>query len=506
MCSITGAYWFQPNKTYKEKVEYSVQQSLKILQKRGPDQDGYISVRDNCIIAGNRLIIRGNKNDNSLPFKYNNNILFYNGEIYNYAKWDPKASSDGEVILPLYEELSLKSFSELDGEFAISIWDEKNERLLLVRDQFGTKPIYFSLNKERLLWASSASAINKMERHDFCATVKGPTYKHSYAVQEPYTSYNGIWLVPPGHFLMVEKNQVKLYCYNSWKDTAMRSQNLDEVFSALESSLLSRLDYKGTVGIPMSSGVDSGIIAFIADKLGIKYHIFSMVEIFGEKTNETDNIMKRIDRLKNAYQVTLLKCNENEYKQALEDMFLPSYYDSVKFDNGNILMHTVFKAMKKANIKVAIDGSGGDELFHGYNFRKDFRPIAGWPKLWHHNNFYYSLFTTLLDYTSKSDRAGAHFSIESRYPYQSVKLMHAASKLKYTDTLKWPLRKFLLTRTNYGKALDVDKFGKFGFSIKNKNKKVIINDMKKSWLAKNNLKQMPNKKPRPFPFIMGVTF
>ena len=503
MCSITGVYWFKNNKEKEKRSENQIQQSLEFLRRRGPDESSYITVRDNCVMGGNRLIIRGSKDDGSLPFKYNNDVLYYNGEIYNYRKWNPEASSDGEVILPLYRELGSKTFLKLDGEFALSLWDDKNEQLLLVRDPFGTKPIYFSLNNERLLWASSASAINDMEKHSFCAPIKGPTYKHSYAVQEPYTSYSGIWLIPPGHFLVVDRDGPRLYCYNLWQEHSMDSIDLTEMFSALEHSLISRLDYDGTMGIPMSAGIDSGIIAFMADKLGVKYHIFSMVEIFGEKTDESENILRRIDRLRNVSNVTLLKCNEDEYQLALQEMFLPQYYDSEKFDNGNILMHTVFNAMSRAGIKVAIDGSGGDELFHGYNFREDFKPVDGWPRPWKHSN-YYSLFTTLLDYTSKSDRAGAYFSIESRYPYQNLKLMNVASKLRCTNVLKWPLREFLLKRVEYGFPLDIDLHGKLGFSIKNRNKEFIIYEMREAWRKTNGLDIMPISAPKKFPFKMGI--
>lgn len=168
-------------------------------------------------------------------------------------------------------------------------------------------------------------------------------------------------------------------------------------------------------------------------------------------------------------------------------------------------MHTVFNAMNKADIRVAIDGSGGDELFHGYNFREDFKPVNGWPRPWRNSNYYYSLFTTLLDYTSKSDRAGSYFSIESRYPYQNLKLMNVASKLRRTNVLKWPLREFLLKRVEYGFPLDIDIHGKFGFSIKNKNKELMIHDMREAWRKANGLDIMPTLAPQKFPFAMGIT-
>lgn len=504
MCSIAGIYYFSDKPHNIEKSKSNVLKALTSLRQRGPDQSAVYTVQDNCVMAGNRLIIRGNMKEGKMPYKKNGDVLFYNGEIYNFKKLFSKATIDGDAILPTYEKFGTESFIKFDGEFAISIWDEKKKSLILARDPFGTKPVYFSLNKNRLIWASSAHAINQIEEHPLCKATHGPTYKHSYAVQEPYTSYSGIWSIPPGHFLIVNDKNCKLYCYSKWNEYDARTKNTDELFNALEESLKFRLDYDGVVGIPLSAGIDSGIIAFMADKLKIKYHIFSIVKIFGQDTDEKEFILKRIRRLKNVSKVTLIDFGEKEYKVALKEMFLPNYYDSEKFDNGNILMHTVFSAMAKNKIRVSIDGSGGDELFHGYKFRNDFKPVKEWPQYWKKNNYFYSLFTTLLDYTSKADRAGAFFSIESRFPFQTSRLMEASLKLKQSEILKWPLRKYLLERLDYGQPLRYDKFGKLGFSIKNMDKSTMISDMQTVWCKNHNIISLPDNPPIKFPFKIGV--
>jgi len=506
MCSIAGAYWFGEDKPESQELTNMVEGALQVLRRRGPDESSVLAVDQNCVMGGNRLIIRGGPGRGSMPFKDGNDVLYYNGEIYNYPKWNEKVASDGEVLLPLYNQDKYRAFNQLDGEFAIAIWDDKDESVILARDQFGTKPLYFSLNDRRLLYASSASAINSMERHDFCKSVKGPAYQHTYAVQEPYTSYRGIWQVPPGHFLVINKNEAKLFCYNKWDEYVGDSKDTGECFAALKNSLETRMDYPETMGIPMSAGVDSGIIAFTADKLKKRYHIFSLIEIFGQRTDEADHIERRINRLKGCEGVTLIKFGEEQYQKALKDMFQGDYYDSEKFDNGNLLMHAVFDAMKKENIRVVIDGSGGDELFHGYKFHNDFKPVAGWPKPWHTTNYFYGLYTTLLDYTSKSDRAGAHFSMEARYPFQNVALMKAALKLETADLLKWPLRKYLVEEVNYGTPTETDLKGKYGFSIKNKDKKTMIEDMTRSWCHARGLVELPTSAPLKFPFKMGQLY
>ena len=116
----------------------------------------------------------------------------------------------------------------------------------------------------------------------------------------------------------------------------------------------------------------------------------------------------------------------------------------------------------------------------------------------------YSLFTTLLDYTSKADRAGSFFSIESRFPFQTTKLMKSSLKLKQSEVLKWPLRKYLLGQLNYGQPLKYDRLGKLGFSIKNKDKATMISDMQTAWCKNHNIISLPNNLPLKFPFKIGV--
>jgi len=504
MCSIAGIYYFDGFEANIDNTSELVMDALNVLKNRGPDESSIEVASNNCVMGGNRLIIRGDFGEGSMPFEYKGNICFYNGEIYNHKEFSGNICSDGEILLPLYEKSGLDMFNQLDGEFAISIWDDKRKALILARDQFGTKPIYFSLNERRILWGSSATSINEMEKHPLCSSYKSPVYKHTYSVQEPYTSYSGIWLLPPGHYLLITESHAKLCCYNVWKEADLNETDTADLFVSLENSLATRLEYNGVIGIPMSSGVDSGIITFAADKMNIPYHVFSMVEMFGKETEETYYIYKRLERLKNYTNVTLLKCNEEEFNNALDTMFLPDYYDSEEFGTGNIATYVVFNSMKKANIRVAIDGAGGDELFHGYLFRDDFGPIKGWPLWWQKCNYYYSLFTTLLDYTRKVDRSGAHFSIETRFPYQCVSLMKIASSLKIDTQLKWPLRKYLLENLDYGKPLEVDLNKKFGFSLKNRDQSSIIDKMITSWCRAKKIWQLPTSPAKKFPFRIGI--
>jgi asparagine synthase (glutamine-hydrolysing) len=480
-----------------------VRSALELLHARGPDQSNFQTLSERCTMGGNRLIIRGKPGAGDMPFQLGQRMAWYNGEIYNYGRWLAEGVSDGEAILPAYQELGPECFAQFEGEFAISIWDDATETVVLARDQFGAKPLYFSYDGESLLWASSASAINRMQAHPFCASFKSSAHHLMQSPQEPYTSFSGIWMLPPGHVMIVSRTGVNVYAYHLWAEATAASTDPTEAFAALEKSLHQRMDYGGVIGIPMSGGIDSGIIAFTADRLGIPYHLFSVVEAGGRPTPEAPFIFERLKRLRPT-NVTLLSCNEPEYALALDEIYQADYYSCEYFDPGAIPMHTVVRAMHQAGIRVALEGSGGDELFHGYSFRRDFAPIPGWPTPWRTVWGFYSIFTTLLAWTAKMDRAGAHFSIEARHPFQSVPLALAAMRLRPTSLLKWPLRRYLLERLEYGAPTQADLALKFGFTLEHLEKSKMVSDMQRAWCVANGLSSLPRESPRTFPFKIGL--
>ncbi|MEK6285613.1 MAG: asparagine synthase-related protein [Acidobacteriota bacterium] len=502
MCSIIGTYWFSPV-TDDTLTCAALRRALGRLQRRGPDQKYFARVDDRCILAGNRLIIRGDSNVGRLPFRDLGVVATYNGEIYNSRRRVVSESADGSAMIPAYREFGEAFASQLDGEFAIALWDEKLGQLLLARDAFGTKPLYFGFDKTRLVWASSAYAVAEVLQRSYCRPTHGPAYQHTYAIQEPYTSFSGVWALPPSHYLVVREHTIQVSPYESWLPDSPSVKSDDEIASALFDSLSSRLDHSQTIAIPMSAGIDSGILTFAAEQMQIPYHVFSLIEVFDKPTVEAPYIMSRLKRLKHASGITLVRFGDSEYGRALSELYDPCYYDSEYYDNGALLTHAVLSAIHNAGIRVIIDGSGGDELFDGYDFRADFYPPDQWPRAWQRTSFY-SLFTTLLAYTSKVDRAGGFFSIESRFPFLSKPILSAA--LRCMDIQKKrPLRDFLLNRLSYGSPQMPDLDGKFGFSMRGCDLPRIRSDMRAAWRKSNGITADQFDEPLPYPFLIGAS-
>jgi asparagine synthetase B (glutamine-hydrolysing) len=195
-----------------------------------------------------------------------------------------------------------------------------------------------------------------------------------------------------------------------------------------------------------------------------------------------------------------------DYLEALSNIYKHDYYVSARFYTGAIPYYCVARAVRQRGIRVVLDGTGGDELFHGYKFRDDYRAVPDWPRTWDRIPYFYSLYTSLLDYTAKADRAGAYFSLETRFPFQTPELLQEALRLPVRANLKWPLREYLLKELDYGPPTAIDIDGKFGFSIKNKSFPKVVQEMAASWCNANGLLELPQTPPTQFPFTIGQEF
>lgn len=503
MCAIAGFYGARASAETLEKFSIRLPLALSVVSNRGPDASAIQQTSPHCSLGSCRLVVTGSVDDGSFPLKSELHIGGFNGEIYNYRSWDSQARSDSEVVLPLLEELGPDlAFRTLDGEFAVCAYSPSDDTLIVARDPLGSRPLYFALVEGVLLWGSHEDSINALHPHARCTPRISGTYKHSLTIQEPYTSYCGIWTVPPGHYLRATPRCIELHSYNKWREEAPDCDTRD-VFAILRRTLKSRLSCSRTVAIPMSAGIDSGIIAFFADYMGVDYEIFSVDRMFGAPTEETDAIHDRCGRLNNARRFTMLDCDDEAFDSACNTIYKPGYYATERLDTSMAPTHTLHRAIAESGIRVSIDGTGGDEAFHGYLFRDDFREIEEWPKTWPDKPQSYSIYSTLLDYTAKAEKSGAFFSIECRFPYQNSCLFSAAMKLPCTSSLKWPLRKFLAEElSNYGSLLEVDKNGKYGFSLKNRDKKYLLGRFRKAWGTARPT-TAPLVAPKPFPFKIG---
>ncbi|MFP4323366.1 MAG: asparagine synthase (glutamine-hydrolyzing), partial [Anaerolineales bacterium] len=205
--------------------------------------------------------------------------LVFNGEIFNHRDLRPglaarghrfETEADTEVILHLYEEYGPACALHLNGQFAFALWDGRTEHLLLVRDRFGIKPLYYTVRDDRLLFASEIKALLQdptiPRRLNYRALAEHFTFQNMFG---EHTLFEDIYLLPPGHWLQVDSDghirQQTYWDMTFTGDAAQSEAALEaELRAHLQTAVGRQLMSEVPVGAHLSGGMDSGSIATLA--------------------------------------------------------------------------------------------------------------------------------------------------------------------------------------------------------------------------------------------------
>ena len=387
------------------------------LTHRGPDDRGLVALdNDRCVLAHTRLSILDLSPAGHQPMSTPNERYWitYNGEIYNFKElrnelggpevggqksevnsqrpeigreqssvaghpstvsddaW--RSNSDTEVILRAYERWGLGCLGKFRGMFAFAIWDNQKEELILARDPYGIKPLYYYQNGNTFNFASEVRALlasglvpRKLSRDGLLL------YLQFGSVQDPLTIVDGIRSVLPGHCLVVKhhQNTISLHQYPFLSShiidspVADRPEAVIRLRTILEESVRAHLVSDVPVGAFLSGGIDSsGIVALMSRVADQKPKTFSVVfkESEFSEAAHAQNVAKTFGT---EHREILL--SEDHLLSMLPDAF--SDMDQPTMDGVN--SYVISKAVKEAGITVALSGLGGDELFAGYpSFRR----------------------------------------------------------------------------------------------------------------------------------------
>ncbi|MCC7462935.1 MAG: asparagine synthase (glutamine-hydrolyzing) [Gammaproteobacteria bacterium] len=345
------------------------------LLHRGPDEDGHYT--DSGIgLAMRRLSIIDLKTGTQPIANETRDVwVVFNGEIYNYQDLRARlaaqghvlaTSSDTETIVHLYEEHGLDFVQHLRGMFGIALWDAQRRRLVLVRDRVGEKPLFYSWDGRRLLFGSEIKAIlpglgtrsvNPRALREFLAA--------GY-VAGADSFYAEIARLPPGHLLVWEQGQVRVQRYWRHDPAATLSIGYQEARQRLESELTDtiRLCLKSDVevGAFLSGGIDSSVICALMRRQAAQVQTFS-VGYRGEATgfNELSHARRVAEHLGTQHHELILEASSSMH-------LLPRiiwHYDEPHGEPTSILVYLLCEFVQQ-RLKVALGGTGGDELFYGY--------------------------------------------------------------------------------------------------------------------------------------------
>lgn len=393
MCGICGIFKF--GSVQPEITESLLEEMRDRMVHRGPDDEGiYISSDGRVGLAHRRLSIVDLSAAGQQPMPNEDNTIWisFNGEIYNHRRLRKElvdkghiyfSETDTETLVHLYEERGLDFVNALEGMFAISLWDSNKERLVLVRDRLGVKPLYYMQLPGQLLFASEIKSllahpavtrdINEEALYHYLTFLTTPA---------PQTLFRGIEKLPPGHMLVCDRNgTIKVSSY--W-DAIVPSptEKYSEEFcverirllltQAVEKRMMSDVPF----GVFLSGGVDSSA------NVALMARMTDRVKTFTVGFKDADGF----NELEYARQISqIFATDHHEVMIGPEDVvnFLPDlifHQDEPIADPVCVPLYYVSKLARDNDTIVVQVGEGSDEIFSGYSSYIDYLNI--YEKVW----------------------------------------------------------------------------------------------------------------------------
>lgn len=367
MCGIAG---FERSLSNQALPAYQ-----PVLHHRGPDYTGYFQDEKFSFIHW-RLSVIDLSESARQPFHFENLVLLYNGEFYNYAEvaselkkigYRFQTTSDTEVLIKALHCWGVDALQKFIGMFAFALYNKQTAELLLVRDRLGVKPLYYS-DTRGFAFASEVKmlrqlnipvSINHEALHQY--------FRFGYVPGEQ-TIFNEIKKLLPGHYLKFHNGRTEIHRW--WQLTIPENKisfsNERDIEEQLEQLLISAFSYRLVADVPvgvfLSGGVDSSLLTAVLSKnAGRRIKTFTI-----------GFDVKQYDERRYAQQVAQLTGTElvefTCYKEDAEALFEQFYevYDEPFADTSGIPSTLVAQLARKQGVKVVLSADGGDELFGGY--------------------------------------------------------------------------------------------------------------------------------------------
>ena len=368
MCGIAGIVTKRENK--KEIIEGM----SKRIEHRGPDGEGYFFDGD-VALAHRRLSIIDLSTGNQPMFNEDDTIVtVYNGEIYNYVELRDelvasghkfKTKSDTEVLLHGFEEWHTDLPKHLRGMFAFAIYDKNTKELFLARDNFGIKPLYYTMMNDTFMFASEVKAF--LDTPDFKKELNedilGAYLEFSF-VPTNETFFKGVYRIDAGSSLLYKDGEITIdkYFKLDFKD---KDETFDEavesISEVMKDSVNRHLLSDVEVGSFLSSGIDSSYIVSLA-KPDRTYTVGYDIDKYDEISYAKDLTEKL--GIKNTSKVIKM----DEYMEEFPKIMY--YLDEPTSDPAAISLYFVAK-LARQDVKVVLSGEGADEFFGGYNYYRE---------------------------------------------------------------------------------------------------------------------------------------
>jgi asparagine synthase (glutamine-hydrolysing) len=381
MCGIAGVL----NLKTLEPVSLPVLKSMIwTLRHRGPDEFGIY--RDDQVGLANARLSIVDLAGGSQPIGNEDGNLWvvYNGEIFNDPELRPGLSARGhtfathcdtETILHMYEEYGPGCLNHFNGQFAIALWNTHDRSLFLARDRLGVRPLFYTIQNDRLIFGSEIKAI--LAHPEVRTSIEPQALKQVFtywSVQSPRTIYAGIYEVPPGHYLLYRDGQVQVtpwWAPDFTEETPACSE--EEYLETFEQLLVDatqiRLRADVPVGAYLSGGLDSSTTAALIQKYtNVQLDTFS-IAFEHPQYNESEFQTRMAQHLGTQHHV--IHCNSADIGQVFPEVI--RHTETPILRTSPAPMFLLSRLVNTYHYKVVLTGEGADEFLGGYDIFKEMK-------------------------------------------------------------------------------------------------------------------------------------
>jgi len=387
MCGITG---FFKAGGLKHSERTHLENMAATLHHRGPDGYGYHFDEKQSLAMGHaRLsIIDLETGDQPLYSQDRKKILTVNGEFYDYKRirtdlrlegFQFSTKADSEIALPLYEKHGLDFVEHLRGEFGFVLYDDQNNRLIMVRDRFGIKPLFYHIADGVVYWGSEIKALFAHPGIPKAFCEKALLHQLMHTMVPGTSAFNNIFAIKPGHMLVVQRNsgQLTVNEYQYWDLDFPHEDERDYTKSSdfyiklvqeeLQQAVLHRLEADVPVGCYLSGGIDSCSMLGLASSLQqspVKAFTISFDNVEYDESHIAKEMAKKVHA--DHVQINL------SAKELYGDNFIKTLWHAERtfYNTLGVAKWCMSKEVNQNDYRVVVTGEGSDELFGGYPFFK----------------------------------------------------------------------------------------------------------------------------------------
>ncbi|MFW3411829.1 asparagine synthase (glutamine-hydrolyzing) [Aliarcobacter butzleri] len=366
MCGILGTNFLN------ERFD----KSLELLHHRGPDFQNSIKI-GNKQFGHTRLAIIDLDEEANQPMIFDDILLVFNGEIYNYKELihvehlECKTKSDSEVLIRLYQKYGFDFLNKLNGMFSFCIYDMKKDLYFCARDRYGKKPFFYYFKDNKFIFSSSVKSIlNLLDYKPNLNKVALSKYMQYFVSFGEDSFYQDIFKLESASYMIYEPNKPcelqkkKYYKINTYKAIKEEKQALNDIEELLFKSVEYRLNSDVEVASLLSGGIDSSLISALYTKIsGKKINTFSIG--YDEYKNYCELDFAQITAKHINSNHHPVEINQKEYIKHFEQTL--DMLEEPHGDSAAIPLNILTKQIHKAGIKTVLSGEGSDEIFLGYD-------------------------------------------------------------------------------------------------------------------------------------------